>query len=258
LGINQQWRALRMKNIILLTALQLLLLAFLLRNDKNDGGRELFKKQSWKALDVSIIVLSVDFFSFILHYLLKFDIIKETFKPNPFILDLILFFSTLAIYELKIKQNLTYLGFNRNNLKRGFPWAIGVALISYGIHEILIIGIPPGPKTLNLIRALKDSTNVWFCFNFVFLRIILGPLFEECVYRGILYSPYRKKYGPKIAILLTAVFFYIGHLGSDPIHIFVYAILAGVLYEKTESIISTIIAHSAYNLFVLLSALYLH
>ncbi len=247
-----------MKNIILSTALQLLLLAFLLRNDKNDGEKELFKKQSWEALDVSIIVLSVDFFSFILHYLLEFNIIKEAAKPNPYILDLVLFFSTLAIYELRIKQNLTYLGFNRNNLKKGVPWAIGVALISYGTHEILIIGISPGPEIVNLIKVLKNSTNVWFCFYFVFLRIILGPLFEECVYRGILYSPYRKKYGPKIAILLTALFFYIVHLGSNPIHIFVYAILAGVLYEKTESIISTIIAHSAYNLFVLLSGFYLH
>jgi hypothetical protein len=77
-----------MKNIILSTALQLLPLAFLLRNDKNDGEKELFKKQSWKALDASIIVLSVDFFSFVLHYLLKFDIVKQVAKPNPYILDL--------------------------------------------------------------------------------------------------------------------------------------------------------------------------
>jgi membrane protease YdiL (CAAX protease family) len=247
-----------MKNVILSTVLQLLLLAFLLRNDKNDGEKELFKKQSWKGLDAAIVVLSADLFSFILHYLLKFSIIKEAFKPNPCILDLVLFLSTLAVYELKIRQNLTYLGFNRSNLKNGILWAIGVALVSYGIHEILIIGISPGPEILNMIKALKKSNSVWFFFNFVFLHIILGPLFEECVYRGILYSPYRKKYGPEIAIVLTALFFYIFHLGSNPIIIFIYAILAGVLYEKTQSIISTIIAHSAYNLFVLLSAFYLH
>ncbi len=247
-----------MKLLLVSAIPQVILLLLLLRKDKNDGEKELFKKQSWKALDAAIIVLAANFFSLIIHYLLKIKIVEEFSKPYPYVVDLVVLFCTLGVYESRVKQNLTYLGFSRKNLKKGVLWAIAVALTLYVIHEILIIWISPAPGILNQIRALKNSGSVYFYYNLVFLPVILGPLFEECVYRGILYSPYRKKYGPKIGIVLIALFFCITHVGSNPIYFFLSGILLGVLYEKTESIISTIVSHSAYNLFVLLSGLYLH
>ena len=92
---------------------------------------------------------------------------------------------------------------------------------------------------------------------YIFTDIIFIPLVEEGFFRGILYSPYRKKYGSFKAIIITALFFSMSHLGVGVLPFIIGGVLKGALYEKTESLIAPIVAHSTYNLFTVLAIIYL-
>ncbi len=77
---------------------------------------------------------------------------------------------------------------------------------------------------------------------------------EEIVYRGVLYSPFRKKYGPVKAIIIASLFFSLAH---SALIVFFAAIFYTTLYEKTESLVSTFVAHSTDNLLMIATAFYL-
>ena len=76
---------------------------------------------------------------------------------------------------------------------------------------------------------------------------LLPAIFEESVYRGVLYNEYRKE-NPKVAIFLSALLFGLLHQNLNQ---FSYAFAMGLIFalviEATDSIISTMIIHFVIN-----------
>lgn len=76
---------------------------------------------------------------------------------------------------------------------------------------------------------------------------LLPAIFEESVYRGVLYNEYRKE-NPKIAIFLSALLFGLLHQNLNQ---FSYAFAMGLIFalviEATDSILSTMIIHFVIN-----------
>ena len=80
-------------------------------------------------------------------------------------------------------------------------------------------------------------------------RIIIGPAFEEVFFRGILLQQFLKRYSPQKAIILSALIFSFCHLKLySAIELFVYGIMFGYVFYKTNSIIASFILHSFGNL----------
>jgi membrane protease YdiL (CAAX protease family) len=131
---------------------------------------------------------------------------------------------------------------------------IFVGLISYLLIDGSYLLFWPNRYGTEVIRTIKTSGSS-IDLSFYFLSaVLLGPVIEEVIYRGIFYSPYRKKYGPTKAVIITSVFFTMAHFALPS---FLFSILLTVLYERTESIIPPIIAHSFHNLLVILSVLFI-
>ena len=78
---------------------------------------------------------------------------------------------------------------------------------------------------------------------------IIAPIIEEIIYRGLIHTLLRKRYGVKPAIIFSSLFFGLMH-GVGFLTIF--ATLAGVgfalLYEKTGSLAPCMVAHAVGNL----------
>lgn len=207
--------------------------------------------QRWKASDVVITMVLVNFL-FVAYYLLSK---YSSLKVKPSILHISLFGMLIILFKLKFKQSIRILGFKKDNLLKIIGLSLGVAFFNCLIFYILYL-LFGKPETFSLytVKELKYLNSISDYARYLGMSIILVPLIEESINKGILYSPYRKKYGPIKAIIIISLFFSSGHLGGGLLPSFIAGIFNGVLYEKTESIIAPIVAHGAYNLFNFLIA----
>lgn len=89
--------------------------------------------------------------------------------------------------------------------------------------------------------------------------VLFAPLFEELVFRGLLFATLRRKFGWGLSATLSAAIFAIAH-GYGVLG-FVSVIWSGLLwawvYEKTGSLLPGIVAHALNNLMVCLSIMWL-
>ncbi|HTK86708.1 MAG TPA: type II CAAX endopeptidase family protein [Nitrospiraceae bacterium] len=88
--------------------------------------------------------------------------------------------------------------------------------------------------------------------------IVLAPLFEELVFRGLVFGTLRRRFNWMASAGISAGIFAIAHgygvLGF--ISVFWSGLLWAWIYEKTGSLLPSMLAHAANNLLVCLSILY--
>ncbi len=243
---------------------QLFLLLFLFAKDKNNGGKELFKKQQWKPSDIVIALLLMEVYP--LYFILPaYIFLKMNIDLRPiihslsnrdigFYTSMFLLFLLFLLFKFKFKQSISILGFSKDKLIKKIGLGIFVALISFLIVDGLSLLVFPKQFQKNIVEMVTTTKNPLDYLLLFLGAIFFGPFTEEVVYRGILYSPFRKKYGPVKAVVIVSLFFGLAHPTIPSA--FFGAIFLTILYEKTESIISTFVAHSVHNLLVILTAFY--
>ena len=78
---------------------------------------------------------------------------------------------------------------------------------------------------------------------------IIAPIVEEILMRGFILGGLRNSYGITIALLISAALFAVLHFNMvQTLSAFICGIILGILFIKTGSILSCIIAHSGYNI----------
>jgi membrane protease YdiL (CAAX protease family) len=127
----------------------------------------------------------------------------------------------------------------------------GAFFLIYLIFYLLADRGPVSPET----ERMQDLSGGYLALVLVVV-VVLAPIFEELFFRGLFYPALRRTLGPTSAIILNGAIFGIIHF--QPLFM-VSLILVGIvlayLYEKTDSLAAPIIAHSLYNLTVVLIAL---
>lgn len=100
-------------------------------------------------------------------------------------------------------------------------------------------------NTATEILSLVSEISIGRMFFFVGL---LAPVCEEIVFRGILYTGFRKNGSPMQAILWTAVLFGLFHMNlNQMVYAAVLGVALGLLREATGNIWSGIICHISLN-----------
>ncbi|NFP89960.1 CPBP family intramembrane glutamic endopeptidase [Clostridium sporogenes] len=74
--------------------------------------------------------------------------------------------------------------------------------------------------------------------------IIIAPIFEEILMRGIILEGFLNKYKPVTAIIASSIIFGAMHLNIPQ---FINATIIGILYYKTRSLALCIVAHMLNN-----------
>ena len=99
--------------------------------------------------------------------------------------------------------------------------------------------IPPTTNTITLILPLISSG-------------IIGPIFEEILFRYLLFNRLNEKYNTIKAIIIDSIIFAVIHI--NPIKI-VYAFILGIIlnlsYHKYKNIKAPILIHMSANIIVL-------
>jgi membrane protease YdiL (CAAX protease family) len=107
---------------------------------------------------------------------------------------------------------------------------------------------------IHIIRLLFGNINHEAFSLLVLLETgILGPIFEEYLFRKATYSILKESFPNKYAMLLTTIFFALSHSGIGNI---LYAFLLGsilmIIYDKTKSVKASSAFHIGANVMALL------
>lgn len=150
------------------------------------------------------------------------------------------------------------------NILIGIIIVAPVLFLEYVTEEAVIkIGGIIAPSQAEHLRELQEiehrgsidiwpeSMNEYVKFAGVaLLVVVLGPIGEEILFRGMIYTSLRKRRGKLASIILSSIFFAFVH--GQFIHffpIFLIALILAYLYENTGSIVSSITLHVSVNLF---------
>jgi uncharacterized protein len=141
----------------------------------------------------------------------------------------------------------------RHALLMGATAAFAFIPVAFGLQ----FGIAMIAKFLNfdlpvqdavLILRLADSWTDRIALGFV--AVVLAPLAEEGLFRGIFYPAIRSFGYPQAAMWVTSVLFALIHFNTLTfIPLLVLAVALVKLYEKTGNLLSCIACHATFNLF---------
>jgi|TARA_B100000745_G_scaffold300062_1_gene252590 hypothetical protein len=148
----------------------------------------------------------------------------------------------------------------KNILKSKIAKIIGISLSYYFLAWpiILLWGIIIEFLKLdnfndsNYSKMVVEALNNNY-FLIFFLAVILGPIFEEIIFRGYLFKILKIRLNNFYAVILNSIFFGVIHFELSAI---IPAVILGISLSlirlKTNNLIPSIIIHSLHNLFALI------
>ena len=153
---------------------------------------------------------------------------------SPLILIPFYLITSLYLYKKnkKKEKNLSY--------KQYLPLiSLGISIAIFLNMLIFLVNPPTSLKIPSMPLIISTS--------------IIGPIYEEIIFRYLIYNRLSLKYSSKKSLLITTTIFALIHI--SPIKV-IYAFILGFFlnksYQKTNSIISPILIHISANLISLL------
>lgn len=130
---------------------------------------------------------------------------------------------------------------------------VGVFLFSLGAFQVSYLGlsiVAPGLVEATLRQSLllsADQATDPSLYNglMLFSVLVVAPITEEFIFRGVLLHRWGMKWGVRPAIVLTSVLF--GVLHSNLIGLFVFGVVMSLLYLSTRSLLVPMAAHAINN-----------
>ncbi|WP_017297578.1 CPBP family intramembrane glutamic endopeptidase [Nodosilinea nodulosa] len=133
-------------------------------------------------------------------------------------------------------------------------WLVGgVFLFSLGAFQVSYLGlslVAPGLVEATLHQSLllsADQATAPGLYNglMLFSVLVVAPITEEFIFRGVLLHRWGVKWGVRPAIVLTSGLF--GVLHSNLIGLFVFGVVMSLLYLSTRSLLVPMVAHAINN-----------
>ena len=128
-------------------------------------------------------------------------------------------------------------------------FSYGSALVSLYVLSIL------NPGLLEfLVEALSTAPDATFGYQLAMavVIVILAPVLEETLFRGILINRWGTRWGVPAAVIASSIAF--GILHANPVGIGMAGLVMALLYLKTGTLIVPILFHAANNLLPTLAA----
>jgi ABC-2 type transport system permease protein len=119
----------------------------------------------------------------------------------------------------------------------GYVYTLAHAKLFSGLRESISVG------------TVEPGSALWL----LLLAVLAAPLFEEFIFRGVLFRGLRRSLGAPSAALASAAVFALVHPMVAALPVFVLALLAAVAYERSRWLLTPILAHMTYNAIVITS-----
>ena len=176
--------------------------------------------------------------------------LEQKIENNIFTLLMIAAVITFFVYMLMLKNKQKNLfrrcKFNGINIR----YIPKIILVIAGITLILS----------SLVSEFGDFFNSYYMVQKAVIQsynsiiamvsiVIILPIFEEILFRGLVFYELRGKFGVIVTVIIQALIFGIWHFNPlQSVYTFFAGIVFGVILVFTDSIWGSIIAHIIYNL----------
>ncbi len=191
------------------------------------------------------------------------SIFSELKLEDP-ILNPIIYTLTFILLSLWTIQYLRQLQINvkclLGHLPRNYSWlptlgiVVAIFFFSLGSAHLLSYALSFAPPTLvdlllnpkTFLSQSETFAPVLYNFLTILVLLIVAPMTEELIFRGILLHVWTAKWGVTPALLTSTLLFSVFH--PNVIGLFVFGLMMGLLYIKTRTLIVPIVCHGLNNL----------
>ena len=148
-----------------------------------------------------------------------------------------------------------FLGLDQSGWQRGLWLALGVAalalpvaLLLNALSETVLVTLRGKAEMQPTMKILEMTVGTFRRVCFGFTAVLLAPVVEEILFRGVLYPAIKLRGYPKSALIGTSLLFAAIH-GSlmTLVPLFFLAAVFVWLYERTGTLAAPIVAHSFFN-----------
>jgi ABC-2 type transport system permease protein len=128
---------------------------------------------------------------------------------------------------------------------RAAAWGIGAGLAAAAAGAAYLFALRRFDVLQDVMRDAQSelSANLWIYA----LAVIAAPIFEEFIFRGLIFAGLRRSLGALPAILCSAAVFAIVHPPASMIAVFGLGVCAAVAFDRSKMLLAPMIAHAIYN-----------
>jgi membrane protease YdiL (CAAX protease family) len=147
-------------------------------------------------------------------------------------------------------------GFHQVHLKKCLLLAAGILILTLpvvlGLQFVSALALGKmgwSPEDQGAVDLLINAKSWWLRGYLVFFAVVLAPVAEESIFRGVLFPFFKQLGWPKLAWLGVSFLFALIHANAAAfVPLFVLALVLTWLYEKTDCLLAPIAAHSLFNM----------
>jgi len=103
-------------------------------------------------------------------------------------------------------------------------------------------------ETANIMEQVRASSMI----GFIVLAVLVAPLFEEFIFRGLVFRGLRRTLSPTLSISASALIFALVHPPISMIPVFFMGLVAALSIERTKLLLTAVIVHAIYNAGIIL------
>ena len=123
--------------------------------------------------------------------------------------------------------------------------ALGASLPMLSIERWLTILLPVPGFLKSVFSSIITPDDL---AGSMILAMVVAPIGEEILFRGVMLRGFRSVYGPTKGVLYSALLFGLVHLNPYQfVAGFLLGLFLGFLYVRTDSLVLPVIAHAVYN-----------
>ena len=131
-------------------------------------------------------------------------------------------------------------------------WTVPALATAWGTHQLCVmllerLGYPPNSQAA--VDAVRQAACIWERLALLFFAAGTAPVFEELVFRGVLWPVFRDR-GLRFAGAMSVSFLFA--LIHANVAAFVPLCILGLfwiwLYEKTQDLTAPMLSHALFNL----------
>lgn len=214
-------------------------------------------KKYYPSIKQSVILLLIAFLIQILGGVIGAIVKGKEFQNSSELILCISFISEIIIIFIGLKKAKTPLKkifespkTNIKDILFLMVLVVGTWFVMAGLTIIYINHSQAARETQEKLSSiLLGSSKEWFSILSV---VIIAPILEEIVFRGIILQGFLKNYSITKAIIITAVLFglFHGNIVQTPL-VILLGIVLGVIYIKTGSLFMCIAGHALNNFIAL-------
>lgn len=171
-------------------------------------------------------------------YQKQFSVFMEKNIYLIIFLNIILFIPLFLFVYKKLNKKKQY-------IRKNWLWPC----FSLGVSSSLLFNI--------LLFTIHKDKIVPTSFGMIISTGIVGPILEELIFRGIIYSKLSVNYTKKTTMILTTILFALMHTGIQIIYAFFMGVLFIYVLERYKSLYASIYVHCISNITVSICAFYL-